>query len=400
MDDKNTIYDLTSADSKIIGFEFQYFYFIYKLLHLQEGEKIGYESRDDVHIETYDSQALFQLKHTINKNANGMPINLTDLDEDLWKTISHWIDVILNQTSEDDQLALIDKTKFVLATNKNINGNIFVFYVKEYQAQNKRISDVCDLLDNLLKKVKNNSKNHKYLNNINRAPKKILKEFLIHIEFIDTGDNIVEDIKKSLQGMMVYKNRVNDIFNSLLSELKQNFFCLVKDKKHQEITYDEWITKYAVIFENNRQTKLPIRKHQKPLPDNPFRRPFIKELIEIGDISKDDIAQVSDFLSQMLEIEMNLSEWHINGLIVNDEINDFHHNSTSIWKNSHRKNHRSTNSDESDKSNALNCLDEMREKDLTIKDTDLSRDLSNGEFYYLSDKQRIGWKKKWKEKYT
>ena len=30
------IYDLTSADSKIVGFEFQYFYFIYKLLHLQE----------------------------------------------------------------------------------------------------------------------------------------------------------------------------------------------------------------------------------------------------------------------------------------------------------------------------------------------------------------------------
>lgn len=400
MDDKNTIYDLTSADSKIIGFEFQYFYFIYKLLHLQEGEKIGYESRDDVHIETNDSQVLFQLKHTTSKKANGMSINLTDLDEDLWKTISHWVDIILNQKLENEQLELLDKTKFVLATNKNVNSNSFVSYVKEYQAQNKKISDVCDLLDKLLNSVKDTSKNKKYLNNLKRVSKNVLKEFLIRIEFIDTGDDIVEDIKKSIRGMMIHKSRVNDVFNSLLSELKQEFFSLVKEKKHQEITYDEWIAKFGVIFENNRSTKLPIRTHKKTLPDNPFERPFIKELIEIGDIDKDDVVQVSDFLSQMLELEMNLSSFHTDGLLIYDEIEDFHHNSTSIWKTSHRKNHRSTNNDESDKSNALNCLDEIREKDLTIKGTDLPRDLSNGEFYYLSDKQRIGWKKKWKEKYT
>lgn len=83
------IYDLTSADSKIVGFEFQYFYFIYKLLHLQEGEKIGYESKDDVHIDTSNLQILFQLKHTVNKKSDGTPVNLTDLDMDLWKTISH-----------------------------------------------------------------------------------------------------------------------------------------------------------------------------------------------------------------------------------------------------------------------------------------------------------------------
>lgn len=400
MDDKNTIYDLTSADSKIIGFEFQYFYFIYKLLHLHEGEKIGYESRDDVHIETNDSQVLFQLKHTTSKKANGMPINLTDLDEDLWKTISHWVDIILNQELENEQLELIDKTKFILATNKNINSNSFVSCVKEYQAKNKKISDVCNLLDKLLSSVKDTSKNKKYLNNLKRVSKNVLGEFLIRIEFIDTGDDIVEDIKKSIRGMMIHQSRVNDVFNSLLSELKQEFFSLVKYKKHQEISYNEWISKYSVIFENNRSTKLPIRTHKKSLPDNPFERPFIKELIEIGDINKDDVAQVSDFLSQMLEIEMNLSSLHTDGLLVYDEIEDFHHNSTSIWKTSHRKNHRSTNNDESDKSNALNCLDEMREKDLTIKDTDLSRDLSNGEFYYLSDKQRIGWRKNWKEKYT
>lgn len=400
MEDKNIIYDLTSADSKIIGFDFQYFYFIYKLLHLQEGEKIGYESRDDVHIETNDSQILFQLKHTTNKKADGSPVNLTDLDGDLWKTISHWVDIIMNQKIEAEQLALIQKTEFVLATNKSIGSNRFISHIENRKSEIKKTSDICDLIDELYNSAKDNSDSKRYLSNIRSLSKNVLKEFLNHIKFIGTGDDIVEDIKKSIRGMMIHKSRVNDVFNSLLSELKQEFFSLVKEKKHQEITYDEWIAKFGVIFENNRSTKLPIRTHKKTLPDNPFERPFIKELIEIGDIDKDDVVQVSDFLSQMLELEMNLSSFHTDGLLIYDEIEDFHHNSTSIWKTSHRKNHRSTNNDESDKSNALNCLDEIREKDLTIKGTDLPRDLSNGEFYYLSDKQRIGWKKKWKEKYT
>lgn len=400
MEDKKIIYDLTSADSKIIGFEFQYFYFIYKLLHLQEGEKIGYESRDDVHIETNNSQILFQLKHTTNKKSDGSTINLTDLDVDLWKKLSHWSDIILSEKTDIEQLKLIKNTNFVLATNKNINDNRFVLCVKDYKSKIKKVSDVYGLIDEFYNNAKENSDNKRYLNNIRLLSKKVLEEFLNHIEFIDTGNDIVNDIKKSIRGMMIHHGRVNDVFNSLLSELKQEFFSCVKDKKHQEITYDEWISKYSVIFENNRSTKLPIRKYRNSLPDNPLERPFIKELMDIGDITRDDIVQVSDFLSQMLELEMNLNELHTNGLLVYDEIEDFHNNSTSIWKNSHRKNHRSTSDDESDKSNARNCLDEVREKELIIKDTNLLTDLSNGEFYYLSDKQRIGWKRKWKEKYT
>ena len=80
---------------------------------------------------------------------------------------------------------------------------------------------------------------------------------------------------------MIHQSRVNDVFNSLLSELKQDFFSVVNEKRHQEITYEEWITKFGIIFENNRSTKLPIRRHKKPFPDNPSNSLLIKELIEI-----------------------------------------------------------------------------------------------------------------------
>jgi hypothetical protein len=42
--------DVTSADTKQIGFEYQYLYFILRLLQLSYGEEVGYEALDDVHI--------------------------------------------------------------------------------------------------------------------------------------------------------------------------------------------------------------------------------------------------------------------------------------------------------------------------------------------------------------
>lgn len=36
-------YDLTSADTKIIGTDYQFFYFINELLRLKKGQQLGYE---------------------------------------------------------------------------------------------------------------------------------------------------------------------------------------------------------------------------------------------------------------------------------------------------------------------------------------------------------------------
>lgn len=36
-------YDLTSADTKIIGTDYQFFYFINELLKLKKGQQLGYE---------------------------------------------------------------------------------------------------------------------------------------------------------------------------------------------------------------------------------------------------------------------------------------------------------------------------------------------------------------------
>ncbi|MFC6979796.1 hypothetical protein [Microbulbifer taiwanensis] len=59
----------TSAAGTIAGFDFQYYYFLYKLLTLKKGETIGFEALDDVHTQLNNNhQILIQIKHTIQKN--------------------------------------------------------------------------------------------------------------------------------------------------------------------------------------------------------------------------------------------------------------------------------------------------------------------------------------------
>ncbi|MGT2431936.1 hypothetical protein ACU4GI_25965 [Cupriavidus basilensis] len=60
--------DKTSADDKSIGFDYQYYYFLDKVLNLKTGQSAGLEVKDDVHTELdVDVNILFQIKHTVQK---------------------------------------------------------------------------------------------------------------------------------------------------------------------------------------------------------------------------------------------------------------------------------------------------------------------------------------------
>ena len=110
------------ADAVIAGFEYQFYYFLLKLLEMNSGDEVGFEVKDDVHITFLDgTQELVQLKHTIQKTVNDKNVNLANKDLDIWKTIKSWIEIIkLNDNSEN----FIKRTTFKLVTNKSFS---FIF---------------------------------------------------------------------------------------------------------------------------------------------------------------------------------------------------------------------------------------------------------------------------------
>lgn len=113
-----------SHADKAIGFDYQYYYFLYRVLRLGKNESVGLEVKDDVHSElANDYQLLIQLKHTTQRSSNGKAKNLTTFDPDLWKTLSNWSKIISDKSSGREivasQLDFVGRSEFMLETNKS-----------------------------------------------------------------------------------------------------------------------------------------------------------------------------------------------------------------------------------------------------------------------------------------
>ncbi|NOU61776.1 hypothetical protein [Marinifilum caeruleilacunae] len=94
MTKKNKVIEQHTAGPQAIGFDYQFYYFMYLSLQLIPGQKIGFEVKDDIHIDTPSGQILYQTKNSVLKNSEGETQNLTLMDIDLWKTLSNWTEII------------------------------------------------------------------------------------------------------------------------------------------------------------------------------------------------------------------------------------------------------------------------------------------------------------------
>lgn len=62
-----TFMEESTAPGTGAGFDYQFHYFVYRLLNMKKGQSIGLEIKDDVHSDLdNDVQLLFQLKHTMS----------------------------------------------------------------------------------------------------------------------------------------------------------------------------------------------------------------------------------------------------------------------------------------------------------------------------------------------
>lgn len=65
--------------------------------HNDDTITVSFELLDDVDKQTGECITLYQIKHSVQKNAKNETINLSNRDTDLWKTISIWMEFIDEQ---------------------------------------------------------------------------------------------------------------------------------------------------------------------------------------------------------------------------------------------------------------------------------------------------------------
>lgn len=395
--------DKTSAEDKSIGFDFQYYYFLKRLLQLKKGETLGLEVMDDVHCDlSNDRQILVQLKFTTQTKKDGDAKNLTSLDKDFWKTASNWAKVITDENAdrkgEPEQLEFAKKSDFLLCSNKSDNsGNVVLNTIRAFQKSECTHSELQTSLNDLKGTTKDKDVT-KYIEDVLALSKGVSKTFFTNIAFDLGCSTIIEDCKEKILGFMVPPDRVDDVFRSLDSQLRTDNFNLVASKQKIIISYDDFLKKYQVHFDKARNGKLIVRQNFSE-PKEIGEQLFIKQLIDIGDVSAEDTDFILKMLYNQLLAKTNLQEWVNEGVVSSIDADDLEEDALATWENAHRKKFRNLSEGDDIDHLAQGVLDEIRNEKLSIADQEMNIRFSNGEYYDLCEEKKIGWRNDWKEKY-
>ncbi|WP_121664501.1 hypothetical protein [Metabacillus litoralis] len=421
--------DITAAEDKSIGFEYQYYYFLYLILGLESGESIGLEIKDDIHIDYQDgTQTLMQLKHSIQTNAQDEIINLRESDVDLWKTIYNWIKVI-NDTAEkrkdlNSQLEFIKKTNFILISNKADNTiNNFLVNHRKFKDGVFSIEEFKEYLKEKysagIKKQEDKKDDEKGENKVLLYIKELLNQndewlsvFLEKLSFSLNEDDLFGRIRLRIKAKFVPEDNIDDVFNSLDSNIRRDNYITIKQRGRIEYSFDDLYEKYTRCFLLGKTNKKVVRRDKPIIEGNPEEQLFIKQLEDIGVISEED----DDYKDQVIKRTIaklltfnNLEQWKQEGEIMSLEKDRFDEESIYEWevifnstysKLKRKLRLKGTHVDENELIDLANlCLDEILSKKLNIDETQLDLEMSNGQFYLLSDKPLIGWRYDWGKRY-
>ncbi|MGV8946469.1 MAG: hypothetical protein ACOH1N_08575 [Lutibacter sp.] len=404
----NTIQENHTAGPIAIGFDYQFYLFMFLALELKHGQKIGFEVKDDIHIDKSDGTTiLFQAKHTIQKNSDGLTHNLTTLDTDLWKTLSNWATFIKEDTTKS---GFINKHSFILITNKSENNNEFISVLSQFNID-KDVEVVLTALKKLADKTKDVTIK-KYINSVTSLGKRKLNSFLPKLNIETSTDDVIEKIKNRILENVRQEKFIEPIFESLSSNLHLAKYLDIKDRNKFEISFEVFNIRFGkcfnVAFEKG---ILPKRNLPILLPEDLESQIFIRQLIDIGEVQSGS-NDIIKFTTAMLKFLNDFTFWsEEENFFQLTDAEDFKKNSIQIWSVEFRAKYRQIEKhinsgtslielEDDIKNLGVDLVDYLRKQDLSIQGyLPLGVEYSNGHYYALSDNLEIGWHFDWENKY-
>lgn len=394
--------DKTSAADKSIGFDYQYYYFLLKVLNLKVGQSVGLEVQDDVHTTLDQSKnILYQLKHTTKNGADGKPVALTRLDKDMWKTFYNWAMVIsdehCNRKDKISQLEFVKKSEFHLVANKSINSNNTVISaIENLQSYTINLSEVQAELDDCLQST-TDDEIKKYIQKLLNLDPSVLERLLLQTHFELELDDIKTEVRKAIREFHVDSNKVDTVFSAIDSTLRSQVFDTVKAGKPMVISFEDFHQKYRKYFQDARSTKLSLPTFTPSLPTDIFNQLFIKRLIEIDAIDSMDEEEAERLTLLKLQIASHLEHWEQQGEITTIDKTRLEDDVKQLWSSMFKLRYRHC-PDEKIEETGRDILDNMLQKTFNLSEDVLSVSHSNGEVYHIADLGHIGWHKHWNTK--
>lgn len=396
----------TNAGGVVAGFIYQIYYFLYRLLSMQEGETVSLEKFEDVGAEKGERKIYYQLKHTVATSGTTIA-RMRDRDTDLWKTLSMWIDKIEKLGADATQREEITRSEFVLLSNKSTEENTFFQKVKNYQTEGK-----WDELKKYIEEQAANGTTEETLTGDGKNTKTIrdytkhvnefalLKEFLAKVETRFISD---DDIKTKIDYLLVNRHHFGEKNAIVLREVLYGRVSDMLTGNELEFTLETFHETFGELFTKVKERKFVPKNRKVTIPIEPRRQTFIRQLVDIDDVMAQTKDDIEDLTLQRLQFENDYND----ALAVgdNDDRALFEKDVKARWKKHYRtqNNGISAVSAPADVEQAArNVLEKVRGEHPMFDQDELNETSSNGCFYYFSDgdKPKIGWRYDWKEKYN
>lgn len=409
--EKNDIIENTGHDAKgAKGFDYQFLYFINRLLKMVEkGDVVFYEKYDDVSMSSDEGLVYFQLKHTIG-GSNQKTVNLSLRDHDLWKTIAVWID-ITNKQDKDKRIDFLESNSFVLVTNKNPVNNPFWMELQKYQKGEMSF----DELKKFYTKVYDETGESKR-KEVNGQKGKTTKGYIKCLIDFDYADQLLKsmsicfepDLKKEiLESLELNKNiplkNVEEAYQELLGMIRDKYYSDQKDS----YTREEFSKVFDRICQKYRERKFTFKRNtMTKLPPHLEDQVFIKQLMDVEDISLEDDPLIVEYTMEKFDYINSIRVATKNDDVSEEEVENVRADAVRYWRQKYKHYMGRINPDDNDKiiEKASDLLNDIRDKNIYFVEKEIESYFSNGCFYYLSDKDsehepQIGWRPGWEEKY-
>lgn len=403
-----------TAMDKIGGFIYQFHCFLYHVLTMNKGEVVSFEKLDDAAVEAGNLITLYQAKHTIQVDAEGEKKALTNRSTDLWKAIDVWRKLIVGKTDEKrsdaDKQEYIAKHRFVFFSNKLPDNNKFVSLCEEVKngADNDRIDAV---LDEITQEGRPREGTTQPAYNPGRTTQMMiddLKAFGLRAEFLKQiafEAKSQDEVKKDCIDHIADKVRFSDedapeVFKDFLAEAVDDFFERADKGTPLSYTYEEQRKRFERVFQFHRAEKLNFRIIMEE-----YRKEFldlicIQQLIKVKDFAASETEEVAKYASHFYSFKNRYDQlWEDNKILV-DEDKEFWADAYAFWDNQFKHAYRKLDDSASENviiDKAQEILFAVRQHKLKLCKEELSQYISDGAFYYLSDKCIIGWHKSWME---
>lgn len=215
---KEQFYEQHNAYFQQIGFDIQFAGGIYYLISLGDTDILEYETKDDFVVYRAENgesiTEYYQVKHTKN-----IGVNMTDGDDDFWKSIDNWIEAYKLHTP-DEKKTYFTKARFIILTNK-LPKNYLNNLAKQLQDGEIQLDAIKAELDN---KIKSDPGYKPIAEKLLAIGDKPLREFLMKLR-IQYYEDFIKDMYAHFVQIYFNASRSDQIVRNLVGDLwtyKQN----------------------------------------------------------------------------------------------------------------------------------------------------------------------------------